>query len=371
MNLFALFLFTALAIYLAILVVLSIKWRQKMGVREEKEDVFDYPVSLLVPFRNERENLPELLENLAELSYQSLEVVLIDDQSEDGGGKYVREWIRSNGKENFKLIKSEGEGKKAAVEHGVVVSEGRIILTTDADCLLPVDWVQMILQPFRDPKVQMVAGPVMSKEGKTEFEHFQQIDWAGILLMTNFFFQIKRPVMCSGANMGYRKEAFYHLRGYEGNAHLLSGDDSFLLEKMYDRFGGEAITFCTENKLLVKTSSANSWKAFVAQRKRWARKWNKHRLWQNAYGAVASTVLSLSSLSSIILLFGGRGFPLLFVLFWGLKFAFEYVVLGQVLKGYRVRLPVLSFVYASFCHPFYVVLVAISSFFGHSSWKGR
>lgn len=371
MNLLAFFFFGALIIYLVIIVVLSTKWKKGSLSQQKGKNTFDYPVSLLVPFRNELENLPRLLANLESLTYQSLQVILIDDHSQDRGAEYVQEWIAAKGMPSFMLVKSQEEGKKAAIEQGVVVSNGFIILTTDADCLLPEDWVQNMLQPFNDSKVQMVAGPVISKGGKTKFDHFQQIDWAGILLVTNFFFQIKKPVMCSAANMGYRKEAFYHLRGYQGNSNQLSGDDSFLLEKMSSKFGSEAIAYQPENEVLVKTAPAKTWRQFLSQRSRWARKWNKHQFWENAFGAIISALLSTVSLLSFLLLFGGGIFPVLFVFYWGIKMLFEYLILKKVLDEYKIKLPVLSFAYASFFHPIYVVLVAISSFWGKSTWKGR
>ncbi|MBD8490413.1 glycosyltransferase [Echinicola sp. CAU 1574] len=371
MNLLAFFFFGALVIYLAILVMLAVFWRKSKGKTTEKMNIFDYPVTLLVPFRNEKSQLPKLLESLEKLTYPSLQVILIDDDSEDGGAEYVESWIKGKSYSHFLMVQSQEQGKKGAIEQGVVLSNGYIILTTDADCVLPTDWVENMLQPFNDPKVQMVAGPVMSEDRKSNFNQFQQIEWSSILLMTNFFFQINKPIMCSAANMGYRKEAFQHLGGYQGNSEQRSGDDSFLLEKMVRAFGHHAIHYFTDKKVLVRTKAQKSWSLFLAQRARWISKWNQHQSMENAFGAVVTAGFSLASLLSPLLLLGSGWMPLLFLLYWVLKLGVEYVVMNKVLEGYEIKAPFLSFIYASFCHPCFVIVVALSSFFGKFKWKGR
>ncbi|QDH77584.1 glycosyltransferase [Echinicola soli] len=371
MNLLPILLFAALVVYLLALVVLSSKWKRIKATKEPVQGGVDYPVTLLVPFRNERENIDKLLGNLANLSYPNLQIILIDDHSEDGGEKLVEEWISTEKKHNFKLISNQGRGKKAALEQGVVMANANIILTTDADCALSADWVQNMLMAFDDPSVQMVAGPIMTKGGNRIFDHFQQIDWAGILLMTNFFFSIKKPIMCSAANMGYRKEVFYHVKGYQGNHGNLSGDDSFLLEKVYQRFGPQAIRYLPESNVLVKTNPASSPRRFLAQRARWASKWNKHQFWQNAGGAMLSAVLSFASICSVLLILAGPTGVGMFALYWFLKLIFEYFVLGRVLKTYEIKPSIGYFIVASICHPIYVVAVAFLSFFVKTSWKGR
>ncbi|AWW29882.1 hypothetical protein DN752_06985 [Echinicola strongylocentroti] len=371
MNLLPIFFFAALAVYLLVLVLLSSKWKRPKATKMAVEGGVDYPVSLLVPFRNEKENLPGLLQNLANLSYPNLQVILINDHSEDGSDTLARQWIEAEKKSNFKLVDSQGVGKKAAMEHGVVMANANIILTTDADCALPADWVQNMLRAFDDPKVQMVAGPVVSSANGGVFEYFQQIEWASILLMTNFFFRTRKPIMCSAANMGYRKEAFYHLGGYQGNSGQMSGDDSYLLEKMLKRFGHQSIRYVTASKVLVKTKPSSGWRVFLNQRSRWASKWNKHQFLGNAIGAVASIGFSLVSIGTVILLFGGGGFVVMFAIYWFLKIIFEYFSLNKVLKTYQVKPPMTSFVFASFCHPVYVLGVAFASFFVPSKWRGR
>ena len=40
-------------------------------------------------------------------------------------------------------------------------------------------------------------------------------------------------MLCNGANLAYKKSIFRELNGFEGNSHISSGDDIFLMEKAY------------------------------------------------------------------------------------------------------------------------------------------
>ena len=131
----------------------------------------------------------------------------------------------------FKLIRSAGSGKKAALQSGVHAAKTDLILTSDADCRWKSSWPQQMKAPFSNSSVQLVAGPVLTEKSDGFLAGFQLLDWASILLLTGFSFAQKKPLMCSGANLAFRKSAFLRVFGYAGNEHWLSGDDEFLLKK--------------------------------------------------------------------------------------------------------------------------------------------
>lgn len=371
MNLFVIFFLAAITVYSAILIILWFCWKRRAMPDESMEGNVHYPVTLLVPFRNEAPHLPGLLENLSQLSYPDLQVLMIDDHSDDGGAELVQKWVSERGLGRISLLDSIGEGKKAALATGVTMSTASIVLTTDADCLLPKNWVQEMLKGFASHEVQMAAGPVVSIGGKRQFDHFQQLEWASILLMTNMFFRSHRPVMCSGANMGYRKEAFYHVRGYEGNELKLSGDDAYLLQKIFARFGHQAVRYLSGPEALVRTKAAKTWKELLSQRARWAAKWNKHKSLAGMTAAIISFLFSLTSLLSLLLLFQGPIGIGVFACYWGIKVLMEWRVLGGLLKEFGIFIPVLGYVYTGIVHPAYVGLVAMYSLLGKPLWKGR
>lgn len=330
-------------------------------------------VSILVPFRNEQKNLPQIFESICSLSYRPVEVIFIDDHSQDSGGQILEHLIQesSNSRITISIIPNSGIGKKAAIETGVRTAGGEIIFTTDADCFLPKNWIEEKLGCFEDTKVQMVAGPVMTMDENGFFYRFQQIEWASILLVTKGGFQLGSPIMCSAANMAYRKRAFFEVDGYNGNDHVLTGDDEFLLKKITKRYGRGAAVYQNHYHGLVLTQPQESWNGLFAQRSRWASKWRMHGNLSHLLTAVVPVLLQMVFLSSLILLFQGKLSFLLFFFLWLFKIGAERFVLGKVLSDFRIYPHFMIYLVTSIIHPVFVVVTVTRIFFGPGKWKGR
>ena len=122
---------------IAIVYVLAISWLiygfTKVPVYTKKEVTPKTTFSILVPFRNEAENLPILLESIAKLKYPKdlFEVLLIDDASEE-------KFQIPNSKFQITLtnsIRQSNSPKKDAITTGIPLANNEWIVTTDADCV--------------------------------------------------------------------------------------------------------------------------------------------------------------------------------------------------------------------------------------------
>jgi glycosyltransferase involved in cell wall biosynthesis len=97
-------------------------------------------VSVLIPVRNEAENVAELIDCLTKQTHLgSLEIIFIDDSSEDGTGKALRE--AKAGRAPIKIINapalpSNWLGKPWALQQGYLAASCEIIVTIDADVRL-------------------------------------------------------------------------------------------------------------------------------------------------------------------------------------------------------------------------------------------
>ena len=353
--------------YFTLLWWISRFWSQKENCSPIQ--TFSPAVTLIIPFRNEAENIPSLAVNLKKISYPNLEILLIDDHSEDGSFQLLKKFFE--GIRNVHILKSAAKGKKRAMEYGVKLASGEIVLCTDADCTLPEYWVEKMILPFQDPKVQLVAGAVMVEERSGFLEVFQALDWASILLMTNYSFAKRKGLMCSGANMAYRKSAFEQVNGYEGNREIASGDDEFLLKKISKLYGGDACVYLSSLKTLVMTSPESSWGLLINQRVRWASKWNAHFSSSHTFSAIAAFLTQLVWIGSFYFIVFGRLGVVGLGMVWLVKFLAEKVSLGKVLKSLDQQPDNLSFLATSFLHPFYVVRVGLGALSGKFTWKGR
>jgi chlorobactene glucosyltransferase len=93
-------------------------------------------VSVIVPARNEEDNLPVLLDSLLQTCYLQVEILVVDDRSTDGTAAVARQFAERDPR--VRLI--EGAelpagwfGKPWACEQGYRAAKGDLLLFTDAD----------------------------------------------------------------------------------------------------------------------------------------------------------------------------------------------------------------------------------------------
>lgn len=336
---------------------------------KSRNQTFIPTVTLLIPFRNEAKNIERLSANIKRLNYSNLEVILIDDHSEDDSYELLKKSLKKN--ENVKILRSEKTGKKRALEFGVNAAKSQIILCSDADCEFSEFWVEKMVLPFQEPKVQLVAGPVLTEERAGFLEAFQILDWASILLLTNYSFIHQNPLMCSAANLAYRKEAFEQVNGYDGNLEFASGDDEFLLKKIHAEYSKGACLYLTSVESLVKTKPELTWDSLINQRVRWASKWKAHFSISHALSAAGAFLTHLIWIGSIYLVFLGAKGIIAFGLVWLIKIAAEKLSLGKVLETLGAQPSNITLLQISLVHPFYVLRVGIAALSGKFTWKGR
>jgi len=349
-----------------------LRWLAEKWPRKGQKTGFDQDlpaVALLIPLRNEAENLAMLFQEIQKIDYPAIEILLIDDRSEDGSFSVLIEKAKQD--DRIKVLQNPGVGKKSALEFGVENARAELVLCSDSDCRFPEDWVGNMVSPFSDSNIQLVCGPVISAGKKTFFQRFQQIDWASILLITQYFFVSKKPLMCSGANLAYRRSAFFAVKGYDQNRQYLSGDDEFLLKKISAAFGAESCVYLPFFENLVWTQPQLDFAHLVNQRVRWAGKWKAHRDWVHAFSALGSFLIQGIWLASILLLGLGALGILVFLTVWAGKIVTEKSALGSVLKALGLRLSFADFVKSGLLHPFYVLTVAVGALRGKFEWKGR
>src|SRR5215212_4352343 len=93
-------------------------------------------VSVVIPARNERHHIEACVRSALDARYPALEVIVVDDRSEDGTGEAARAMSRADARvrviDNAPL--PDGWfGKPWACSTGAAASRGEIICSTDAD----------------------------------------------------------------------------------------------------------------------------------------------------------------------------------------------------------------------------------------------
>jgi cellulose synthase/poly-beta-1,6-N-acetylglucosamine synthase-like glycosyltransferase len=331
--------------------------------------------AIVIPFRNESDNLPILLESVRNLNYPEdlFEIILVDDDSQDDSVRKFYNWRMENGKfqttllENIRLSDSP---KKDAIGRAIPIIKNDWIVTTDADCVLPPNWLLTIDNYIQRHEVSMLVGLVVYECRKYSFLHqFQRLDFSSLQGTTIGSFGMGIGFMCNGANFAYRKSLFEKLGGFKGNDQTASGDDVFLLQKAMQKCP-EQVHYLKAKSTIVKTKPMDSWDSLFQQRVRWASKTGSYESVFAKDLAIIVLVCNLSLLLSLASCVSGfMPLPLLGSLFLA-KFIFDFILLyktNRFLYHKRMRFVILG----SLLYPFFCVAVALSAVSGSYQWKGR
>src|SRR6187402_2058932 len=101
-------------------------------------------ITVIIPARNEGAYIEALLHSINNQTYpkELLEVIVVDDNSTDNTVSLTLQFSF------VKLISLKEQGinshKKKAIEKGVAAASGDPIITTDADCIVPPNWLLTI-----------------------------------------------------------------------------------------------------------------------------------------------------------------------------------------------------------------------------------
>lgn len=330
--------------------------------------------SVVVPFRDEAKNLPLLLQTIEKLNYPSemFEIIFVDDDSTDNSKKYIEEVIKTTAF-SIRIIQNKrtsNSPKKDAISEAIKNSNFEWIVTTDADCNLPKNRLKTFDTFIQKSNSVMVCGPVLYKSNGSFLEDFQQLDGLSLLAVTIGSFGLKNPLLCNGANLAYKKDAFFKVNGFSGNENIASGDDIFLLEKMKKVFPKQ-VKFIKSKEASVSTKPQENWKSIVNQRIRWASKTSKQK---NTVSMILGLLVFLVNFSILtipfFLIFDIKNWGyFLFLLFF--KIMVDYAVVRQTAVIFNKKIAVRKFLLQPIIYSVITTIVVLKSFRGNYSWKGR
>jgi glycosyltransferase involved in cell wall biosynthesis len=180
-------------------------------------------ISVVVPAYNEEQNISMCLESLCRqtLPRDQYEIIVVD-----GGSKDRTREIAARYADMVFIQTSKKVG--GARNDGALKAKGEIIATTDADCIIPEDWLGVITAGFeRNPDVIQLFGPVDPKEGGIKNHLFLSL----ANTFSRFGYYSGLFYYTLGCNSAFRKEAFMQAGMY---ACIDAGDDLEIAQRMKD-----------------------------------------------------------------------------------------------------------------------------------------
>lgn len=189
-------------------------------------------VSIIIPARNEVENLGDCLLALRRQDYAGAwEVVVVDDRSDDGTGELVSQEACDWGR--LKLVRAVDPPrfrcpKKSALRQGIEASTGELLLFTDADCRPSPGWVKSMVNSF-SAGIGLVAGYAYPADAKSLRQKLLALDNLAIGALSAGSFGMGRPLSCTGRNLAYRRSVYEQVGGFSRIGHLVAGDDVYFM----------------------------------------------------------------------------------------------------------------------------------------------
>ena len=328
-------------------------------------------ISVVIAVRNEQERIIGLVNNLKSQDYDiSLyDVVIVNDNSEDNTLDLLLD--ESEKWTNLKVIslKNHEGGKKQAILKGVRYSTSDVIITTDADCSFTNNWISKMASCFLDEKINLVSGPVCFTNQSNFFCKIQTLEFLSLIGSAAGAIGIKKPILCNGANLAYRRNIFLDINDYESND-ISSGDDVFLLHSIKKNFSN-SIVFINNPDAIVTTEPVKNLNNFLQQRLRWSAKSTSYTDIDTILVSVLVFLVNISLTFMLIYSICEPSFLFTFIWFFTLKFLIDFVFLIPVLSFFKRTKLIKWILPLQFIYPIYITLISISSNFLSFNWKGR
>lgn len=331
-------------------------------------------VSIIIPARNEERNIRNVLNALLEQDYPqyNYEIIVVDDHSEDRTAEIIKQLSAENPFIRLvEMSKTRGKRyKKAAITEGIKVSKGEIIVTTDADCVMGNHWLSTVVAFFETTNAALVSGPVVFSNQKSFFHKILQLEFAGLVGIGAAALELKYPNMCNGANLAYRKDVFDQVGGYAGNDNLPSGDDEFLMHKVFEKYPNR-VFFLKDRDAIVETPPPATFDEFLNQRMRWVSKSTQYSDKKITLLLALAYLFNLSILVNGLQAFTNILYLYVFIIQVAAKVCIEYLFYGGILEFFNLESLKKYIIPAQPFHIAYVLAIGILGNFGKYSWKGR
>ncbi|ADN35433.1 glycosyl transferase family 2 [Methanolacinia petrolearia DSM 11571] len=178
-------------------------------------------ISVVVPTFNEEQNIVNCLESLQKqtIPRDSYEIIVVDGNSKDK--------TRDLAEPLADIVMIQTSKKVGGARNdGAAVSSADIIATTDADCVIPEDWLEKIIRSFeKDGRIVQLYGTVLPLEPGIKFRFY--------LALANIFSRIgyytHTLYYTLGCNTAFTRNAYMQIGGYKC---IDAGDDLEIAQRM-------------------------------------------------------------------------------------------------------------------------------------------
>jgi cellulose synthase/poly-beta-1,6-N-acetylglucosamine synthase-like glycosyltransferase len=166
-----------LSVLRLILVIAAVRSHADQGRPEWGPPAYE-PVSVIVPVRNNVATVEATLQSLLRTSYP-MEIIVVDDGSTDGTVALVERYTLLG----VRLVRQPGAGTAAALNTGIALARGNLIVTTDGATVFGPDTISLLARPFAQTGVGAVCGTLKAGDGDevlSRWPHSEDTTWSSL-----------------------------------------------------------------------------------------------------------------------------------------------------------------------------------------------
>lgn len=204
-----------------------------LGENHEKEPklhALSYPpapddaplVSVIIPARNEEENIPPCLEAVLAQDYRRFEVIVVDDRSEDRTAEAVQRFVERDDRVRLlrgKTLPEGWAGKCHAIDQGVRAARGEWLLMLDTDTFLAPRCLSATVQDALAQKVDLYT-LIFEARCESFWEKVVQPLFFQFIFMSLPVHRLNDPERAEAAAPGpfllFRRSAYEAIGGHAG-----------------------------------------------------------------------------------------------------------------------------------------------------------
>jgi poly-beta-1,6-N-acetyl-D-glucosamine synthase len=226
------------------------------------------PVSVIICARNEANNLKRFLPSILEQNYDSYEVIVVNDCSEDNSDDVLGELLIRYKHLRVSSINKDPKfthNKKFAQFIGIKAAINELLIFTDADCHPETErWLSSMTSNF-DENTDIVLGYGGYQNEKGFLNKYIRFD-STFIAMQYFGMALKGvPYMGVGRNLAYRRSIFFRNKGFGAYNHIISGDDDLFVNSVATKLNTK-VELRTDSH--TRSVPSSSFTEFIKQKQR-------------------------------------------------------------------------------------------------------